>query len=376
MKIRRTILLSSLGLVLACGGGGGGTPDAGDPDSGVVCSAATSGEQALNQEAQGFISWFAPVTVDLGDGGEVIMVWEFYDGIRADLTGTWDLTDSIDGNYETCASCVRVFSLDAGGELARQFFQSAGTITLDASPFAAGRMSGSLNNVSLVEVTIDGQTFESTPIAGGMCLSLGASVALSADRAPAAWTCDSAAYGSGGDCDCACGAPDPDCQAADAPVTGCEEGQVCVADGTCATPPDNDTCAAAVAAALDTPIAGTSRGARSDYNLGLEPATCTGFSQAGPDVVYSIALTADQAITATLTGIATSFDPSLAIVGPGEPAVCDASPIVCLAGKDAAEEGAGETLSFTAPTTGTYYLLIDTFYRDAGGDFTLTITSP
>jgi hypothetical protein len=106
--------------------------------------------------------------------------------------------------------------------------------------------------------------------------------------------------------------------------------------------------------------------------MGLEGATCTNEIQfdggvPGGDVVYSVVLTANQAITVTLAGVSADYDPALAVVGPGTgatpAAVCDAMPITeCVAGADANVGGMGETVNYTATTAGTYYIIVDSFY--------------
>jgi hypothetical protein len=50
---------------------------------------------------------------------------------------------------------------------------------------------------------------------------------------PGTWTCEPDAYADGETCDCACGAPDPDCADGGLPVTGCTSG-FCQEDGQCA----------------------------------------------------------------------------------------------------------------------------------------------
>lgn len=49
---------------------------------------------------------------------------------------------------------------------------------------------------------------------------------------PSTWTCDPSWYAVGDDCDCNCGAYDPDCDLP-LPVLNCGAGQTCGADGTC-----------------------------------------------------------------------------------------------------------------------------------------------
>lgn len=236
----------------ACGDdGGGGMPDANvddDPDAEVapVCLDAAFGAQDnLDFTVDTFAAWGGPVTANLGDGGDVVFQIEFYGDIETSLVGTFDLAQGNQANYMTCAICFRVFSADSTGALARQFYQSGGSVTLTADPLT-GVMTGSVTGLQLVEVTVDGGTFESTPVDGGDCLDHDA-LTLDADLIPSAWTCADAAYDDGANCDCACGAEDPDCDIAAAPVVGCNAGDVCIAaecTATCdvlATPPEGCT---------------------------------------------------------------------------------------------------------------------------------------
>lgn len=62
--------------------------------------------------------------------------------------------------------------------------------------------------------------------AGETCGSTGACL-------PTGWTCPDVFYEDGADCDCECGAVDPDCSIANAPIYGCEDGEVCNASGMC-----------------------------------------------------------------------------------------------------------------------------------------------
>ena len=50
---------------------------------------------------------------------------------------------------------------------------------------------------------------------------------------PEQWTCNPTWYDAGDDCDCSCGAWDPDCADASLTVLGCDDGQVCGFDGEC-----------------------------------------------------------------------------------------------------------------------------------------------
>ncbi|PKN56436.1 MAG: hypothetical protein CVU56_16230, partial [Deltaproteobacteria bacterium HGW-Deltaproteobacteria-14] len=49
---------------------------------------------------------------------------------------------------------------------------------------------------------------------------------------PEGWTCNASRYGSGGQCDCDCGAYDPDCDTS-SQVSNCAPGGTCQPDGTC-----------------------------------------------------------------------------------------------------------------------------------------------
>lgn len=50
---------------------------------------------------------------------------------------------------------------------------------------------------------------------------------------PETWTCSPGWYAAGDDCDCSCGAWDPDCADSSLPVLGCEEGESCSIAGVC-----------------------------------------------------------------------------------------------------------------------------------------------
>jgi hypothetical protein len=142
--------------------------------------------------------------------------------------------------------------------------------------------------------------------------------------------------------------------------------------------PANDTCQTATSLQAGTPVTGTTVGASSNYDSGLETATCTGFMQPGPDVAYKITLVAGQAITVTLSAPYATFDPSISLLGPGTASsTCDIVPVNCLAGADAAGFGAGESFMYTTVATGTYYIIVDSYYGPASsGAFTLNVTSP
>lgn len=149
-------------------------------------------------------------------------------------TGTIDLAAGANANYTACSTCV-VYREDFGDEGPNKiFFQQSGTVDLGATTFPAP--TGSLIDVTLIEVSIDPMTFTSTPVEGGGCYHI-ASAPFAFAPAPAEWTCDPLYYDDKVDCDCAgCGVVDADCVNS-LPAVDCFEGQTCntttlVCDGT------------------------------------------------------------------------------------------------------------------------------------------------
>jgi hypothetical protein len=139
-----------------------------------------------------------------------------------DLTGMFDLAAPGDDNYATCSRCVRLI-VDAEGQAAGKiFFQLSGTMDIDpASTQLSGTIDATLTDVTLVEVEIDPDTFESTPVSGGECLHLATgTIDVVAPVVPATWTCDAEFYADG-QCDCGCGAFD-DLDCTDMTVGSCD----------------------------------------------------------------------------------------------------------------------------------------------------------
>jgi hypothetical protein len=472
--------------LVACGDDGGSpsTPDAPTtpdsaitPDSGPSCTAVTLGGAPIfdDRSNENYIGWTQELTASLGSG-DTFLSLEFYGGA---VSGTVNLGAGTEANYKSCTACFVLYVINAAGDaVEKNFFQSGGTLTLAQDPFTNQVLMGTTTDLTLTEVTIDPENeYTSTPVPGGTCVSFG-SLTLMADSVPAEWTCEKSKYDDGTTCDCACGAPDPDCDLDEPPVAGCTTGQVCSSEGTCldvcnvvpadscpansvcgyetadrdicytdltvldpaalgaacasANPlfcaknannvaagvcdqferddlscrkacdtntdcangetcaaiigtkgicvatPANDTCANATALTIGAAaITGTTGGAANNFDKGLETAACTGFAQPGGDVAYSVALTAGQAITVTLSGVSARFDPAIALIGPGASA-CPATPataLTCLKGADAGTRGAGETFTFTANDAGTYYIIVDTYTGSQGGSFSIAVTS-
>jgi hypothetical protein len=482
LRLRTYALAVAVALpsLVACGGddGGNNTPDAPPADTGRSCDAATpTGALAVfDGTDESFVAWSQPVTVAVAGADQINLNFEFYSGIESSLSGALDLTAGNQNNYATCAACVRIAAFDADGNLVKEFFQDGGTLNLTEDPFTNGKLVGTADDVSLVEVSInrDDQSYTSTPVSGGVCLTLGA-LTLNADSVPVDWTCAKEAFNDGASCDCACGAHDPDCDIDDAPVVGCTGAQVCGSDdtcidlcnvlstppetcptgvcgyqtadqdicytdttlvdpaalgsacasadqlfcavdntvatglcdsfqgddlqcrkacdaaadcangqvcagivgakGLCITPPTNDTCATPEPLTLGTAKTGTTGGATSDYDAGLEADTCTGYPQKGADVVYSVVLEAGTTYTVTVSNASAHFDPSVAIVGPGDAATVCGATLACKAGADAGLTAENETFNFAPTEAGTYFVIVDSFVAGQGGSFTLTVAA-
>lgn len=90
--------------------------------------------------------------------------------------GTFDLGAGTDANYRTCSRCVLVAQDSNGTDApAAVFFQASGSLTATDSGHTTGSPNVTLADVTLVEVTIDRTSFESTPVPAGRCLHLAAS---------------------------------------------------------------------------------------------------------------------------------------------------------------------------------------------------------
>jgi hypothetical protein len=84
-------------------------------------------------------------------------------------------TYNVDGaNYSDCGLCVRIYkNISQGGAAPeKEFFADKGSVTI-TSIGDDGRVTGTFNNLELKEVTIDSNTWVSTPVPGGetWCMS-------------------------------------------------------------------------------------------------------------------------------------------------------------------------------------------------------------
>lgn len=141
-------------------------------------------------------------------------------------------------------------------------------------------------------------------------------------------------------------------------------------------PPANDTCETASLLLVSTvSTIGTTHDATPNYDSGTQ--CIASFAQPGPDVAYSVLLINGQSYTVTVEPEA-SYDASIYLVGPGSPSVCNATPLTCLAGADMGAEGQIDSFQFTPSQSGTYYVIVDSFYTGylGSGSFSIKVTTP
>ncbi len=374
MGISRVGVVILGGWLAACGDDGAKLPDARPIDARVCDPVSTGTLDFIEYDPQGYIVWGGPVTGTLADGLPLFYEIEFYGGIETSLAGTFDLALGNQQNFSTCAICVRAFGI-SGQSIAKRYYHNGGTITLNSDPLVSKTLDATITGLTFEEVTIDSMTAVSTPVQGGSCGSMADQTAQH-DAVPNAFTCPHEGYNDGTTCNCVCGEPDPDCVLDTATVAGCTGDERCFHDA-CVTPPTNDDCQNAAVLTVGTPVTSTTVGAKHNYNAGLGEATCTGEDQPGPDVVYQVTLDA-LPYTFSLTGLPADVDLSLSLVGPTtDPTTCDANPIgLCVKGADAGFDGDSETFTYTPAAMGTYYLIVDSFYTDVAGAFTLSVTQP
>lgn len=97
--------------------------------------------------------------------------FELYDAIEA---GSYDLAGT---NYADCDVCMQLFEdiqYDEEGYMTgigKRFFQKSGTVTVNSFNETTGAIDAALNNVRLVEVTVDSD-WNSTEVAGGKCYDI------------------------------------------------------------------------------------------------------------------------------------------------------------------------------------------------------------
>jgi hypothetical protein len=153
---------------------------------------------------------------------ESVHVFDPATGGPVELVGTFELGAGADENYGTCAHCVIAFY---GTSRDRGYFARAGTLTTTHDPFDVA-LEVVMEDVELVEVTIDPTDRSSTPVPGGGCIRI-ARIEASQVFSPPGWTCPAEAFADGARCDCECGILDRDCTDPSLPIDRCDPGQLC-----------------------------------------------------------------------------------------------------------------------------------------------------
>ncbi len=132
-----------------------------------------------------------------------------------------------------------------------------------------------------------------------------------------------------------------------------------------APPPlPNDLCSGALPLERCTvgSVNGNSEGATNDYDPGQ--GGCTGYPEAGKDVVYKVDLVPGDIVD--MTYLVQGVDSAFYIV-------TDCSDVAgsCVAGADATIPPDPETIHYVAEANGTYYIILDAYGTNAGGLWTL-----
>ncbi len=137
-------------------------------------------------------------------------------------------------------------------------------------------------------------------------------------------------------------------------------------------PPENDTCAGAfeIPRCSGGSLQGDNTWANNDYDPG--DGGCTGgYAERGRDVAYFMNLVAGDVVDMTYTQL--QYDAAFYIVTD-----CANVPGTCLVGADGTISGQPEVIHWVAPANGTYFVILDCYYLNYGGLWTLdyTITCP
>jgi hypothetical protein len=130
------------------------------------------------------------------------------------------------------------------------------------------------------------------------------------------------------------------------------------------TPP-NDTCAGAILIPCgNIDISSTTNGATNDYTFSMGATSCTGYKADGLDVVYRIDATVGDSLWVDYRNVA---DGSIYLI-----TNCNDPDNSCVAGSDQTiAPNEIESIRYRFVSTGTYYLICDSFGVNTSGDFTL-----
>lgn len=211
------------------GGSGAGTTDGGGPPG--EC-AQIAGVDAIDPADE--VTFFGTVTPSIGGADPD----ELDFAVTPDATGTVTVTQvtSLLECGDT-ANCVYVIEDATEDGFARVYLASSGTIELGTTtpPFyVAGAV---VSGVQLVEVNVDLETLDVSPVAGGACAETTADITFDIQPPVAGWECNPGYYDATDGCDCDCGAVDPDCEDPKAMVFGCENKTDTCVEGVCTPAP-------------------------------------------------------------------------------------------------------------------------------------------
>jgi hypothetical protein len=99
----------------------------------------------------------------------ISLFYTFGDPPAPDAPGSYELTaHDLNRNLGTCTTCVYIRAdCEPGGDCHQYFFQTGGTLEIDSIGMPGDSFAGSLIDVHLQEVTIEWDTWTSTPVPGG-----------------------------------------------------------------------------------------------------------------------------------------------------------------------------------------------------------------
>lgn len=136
-------------------------------------------------------------------------------------------------------------------------------------------------------------------------------------------------------------------------------------------PLENDLCSGAIELQRCTSgsLEGDTSTANDDYDPGIPGPSCTGYTASGRDVVYFINAMAGDVFDLTYRQLNT--DTSFYIV-------TDCSDVSgsCVAGADETVPPDPEVIRYTVPTSGVYYIVLDSYSHASGGLWTLDYSIP
>ena len=152
-------------------GGSAGSSTGGTGGGPVSCVEISPTGVAFDSNNGSFSVWAGSTDPNIDDNA---LPDYFSLEFHADDTGTFDLAAAPNDNYEGCTQCVRVLADVSGFSVGKQYFQSGGTLEIDAAtpPVTGAAVKGKLTNVTLVEGEVDSTTFVWTPVVGGQCLHI------------------------------------------------------------------------------------------------------------------------------------------------------------------------------------------------------------